>query len=468
MRPGPRSILTLFLGLAAGLAGALVVALLPGVAAAAPQATTLSLSAPATYSYHDTTVTLVLRTAEGPVAAGEVVVERARGDGWEALAGPLTTDENGTATFPVRVSKSVSRNRIRARYAGDETHAKAERTYTVPLKAHPTTVTVTGRTSVVDERYLYLGLTWRTTDDRPVNGVVALQRYLDGRWRTYRDYRTYSDGYVRVRLRPRVDTRYRAVGRPMAWAAKDISGTHRVDNLPPGIRVKLPAGAPRPRVSLPRQPRATGAGPNPAISRIPNGVWRSMVGRSWHRGCPVGRSGLRLLRINYWDYSGYRRRGEIVAAASVVRQMAGALSDMYRAKLPMRSMYRVDRFGWSRRLQGADDYRSMAAGNTSAFNCRWVVGRPGVRSPHSYGRSLDVNPWENPYRSSHGWVPNAWWPSRSHDRVAWRSRSHRVVRIMADNGLRWTYGRSDLHHFDAVPRGGRLIVVPGCADTVCH
>ena len=101
-------------------------------------------------------------------------------------------------------------------------------------------------------------------------------------------------------------------------------------------------------------------------------------------------------------------------------------------------MDRVDRFGWGRRSRGGDDYGSMAAGNTSAFNCRDVTGRPGVRSPHSYGRSLDVNTWENPYRSSHGWTPNGWWAGRSHERVAWRSRTHRVVRIMAGNGLRWT------------------------------
>ena len=65
-------------------------------------------------------------------------------------------------------------------------------------------------------------------------------------------------------------------------------------------------------------------------------------------------------------------------------------------------MYRVDRFGYSSRLRGGDDYASMAAGNTSVFNCRDVVNRPGVRSPHSYGRALDVNTWENPYRSARG------------------------------------------------------------------
>ena len=104
----------------------------------------------------------------------------------------------------------------------------------------------------------------------------------------------------------------------------------------------------------------------------------------------------------------------------------------------------------------------MAAGNTSAFNCRQVVNRPGVRSPHSYGRSLDINTWENPYRSPTGLVPNSWWQRHSHPLVAWRSRAHPVVRIMARHGLRWTYGMSDTQHFDATGAHGRVMVYPGC------
>ncbi len=181
-----------------------------------------------------------------------------------------------------------------------------------------------------------------------------------------------------------------------------------------------------------------------------------MTGRTWHRGCPVGRSSLRYLQINYWDYRGYRRRGELVAHATAIGKMAGALAEMYRRKLPIRAMYRVDRFGWSSRVRGGDDYRSMAAGNTSAFNCRDVVGRPRVRSPHSYGRSLDLNTWENPYRSQQGTVPNTWWMAHSHPRVAWRSRSHAVVQLMARHGLRWTYGNGDTQHFDAYGSNGRL------------
>ncbi|MCW2816328.1 MAG: hypothetical protein JWN84_3783, partial [Nocardioides sp.] len=209
--------------------------------------------------------------------------------------------------------------------------------------------------------------------------------------------------------------------------------------------------------------------PQQPQARAPDGVWASMVGRSWHSGCPVGREGLRLLRVNYWGFDGYRYRGEVIGATSAVDNFARALTAMHDRRFPIRSMYRVDRFGWSPRLQGGDDYRSMAADNTSGFNCRWVVNRPGVRSPHSYGRSLDVNPWENPYRSASGLVPNTWWHSHPHPLVSWRSSSHPVVQIFARAGLRWTYGTGDSHHFDAVGSSGRVIAPSArqCPDA-CH
>jgi hypothetical protein len=141
---------------------------------------------------------------------------------------------------------------------------------------------------------------------------------------------------------------------------------------------------------------------------------------------------------------------------------------MYNREFPIRSMYREDRFGWSGRVRGANDYASMAAGNTSVFNCRDVVNRPGVRSPHSYGRALDLNTWENPYRSARGTVPNRWWQPRSDPWVAWRSRAHRVVQIMAAHGLRWTYGLGDTQHFDAMAGNGRYLARPLGCDGVCE
>jgi hypothetical protein len=141
---------------------------------------------------------------------------------------------------------------------------------------------------------------------------------------------------------------------------------------------------------------------------------------------------------------------------------------MYDRRLPIRSMYRVDRFGWSGRLRGGNDYKSMAAGNTSAFNCRDVVGRPGRRSPHAWGRSLDVNTWENPYRSADGLVPNRWWQARSHRLVAWRSSSHAVVRLMARHGLRWTFGTGDTQHFDYAGGGSKRALAGSGGPAPCR
>lgn len=443
--------------------------LLAPARAADPLPTTLSLiGAPA---YADATSTLQMSLVGDdaiPVAGATVSVLRRVSGTWRPI-GTTTTDADGTAALAVLLRRVAGDNVFRARFAGSATHApSASSAVTVPLLRRRGVVTLTGPASVVDEKSVRLRARWRTSSGAPVAGTVRLlRRDADGDWRRVRRLRTGADGFVEVVLAPRSDSRWRVEAPSLDWVTGDRSPVLAIDNLPPGRPVTLPARAPDPRITLPPQRRAVGEGPNVTIGRIPNAVWREMTGRSWHPGCPVGRGGLRLVRVNYWGYDGYRRRGEVVAAAGAARQMAGALAAMYRGRFPIRAMYRVDRFGWSRRLGGANDYRSMAAGNTSAFNCRSVVNRPGVRSPHSWGRSLDVNTWENPYRSATGLVPNAWWQSRSHPLVAWRSHSHAVVRLMARHGLRWTYGRGDTQHFDATYRNGRTASYPGCAHVVC-
>ncbi|WP_435745572.1 M15 family metallopeptidase [Nocardioides sp. SYSU DS0663] len=440
----------------------------------APAPTSLTLTAERGYADRptDLVATLVTATDGAPVTDVSVELERRTGGAWTPF-GTARTDEAGRAGWRAVLSRRPAHNVFRATWAGDATYAgSASEAVAVPLRRWDSEVVLTGPARVRDGRPAVLRVRWRTSEGEPVPGKVRLVRRVGpGAWRLATVLRTDAEGRAQWRVRTRSDTRWRARATGTPWAGRAWSDVLRIDHLPPGSPVRLPAGAPRPRVTLPPQPLATGKGPQLRISRIPDGVWASMVGRSWHRGCPVGRAGLRLVRVNYWDFDGYRRRGEVVAAASAAGRMGAALAAMHERRLPIRSMYRVDRFGWSSRLQGADDYRSMAADNTSAFNCRWVVGRPGIRSPHSYGRSLDVNPWENPYRASHGWTPNAWWVSRSHPRVAWRSGSHPVVALMRSHGLRWTYGRSDMHHFDAAYGAGRTAprrLPPACDVEVCH
>jgi len=431
------------LALVAGLA-----AVVPSAAAAGPA---LDVTAAPARAAETTQVVVTVTDAGGAVAGAAVVVERRTGGAWQPV-GTVTTGADGRAAVAQTVARVPADNAVRATYGGAVVEA------TLPLLRRAARVGIDGPGSVVDGQPITLSVLWRSDDGAAASGTLTLWRRLpEGRWRRVARVPTDGSGAASVTVTPRQDTRWRVSSPRLPWLERARSAVLRVDNRPPGTPVRLPAAAPTPRISLPAQRRATGEGPDLWIGAISDAVWRQMTGATWHAGCPVGRSGLRLVRVNYWDYDGYPRRGEIVANADAAYAMGAALAEMYSRELPIRAMHRVDRFGWSSRVRGGDDYSSMAAGNTSAFNCRDVVGRPGRRSPHAWGRSLDVNTWENPYRSARGTVPNTWWQPRSHALVAWRSRSHAVVQLMARHGLRWTYGQGDTQHFDYVGGGKRSL-----------
>lgn len=437
----------------------------------------LSATSTAVRSGETATITWTLSDDTTAPAGRTLLVERWDGEGWVRVA-EVATDQDGRASSPVVLRREPARNRFRATVATDGGAVAVE--HAVPLRRWASRVEVSAPKAVVDERRATVTVTWLAANGEPVRGVVRLQRKVKRpkgwttKWKRVARVETDARGRVEISTRPRRTVRWRVqAAAPGPWVAGDTSGVTRTRNRPPGTPVQLPRSAPRPRVKVPAQRRAVGTGANVVVRTIPRKVWRSMVGRSWRRGCPVGRAGLRLVEVNYWGFDGYRHRGQMVVAAGVTRNFAGAFTEMHQRRVPVRSMYRVDRFGWSKRLGGADDYRSMAADNTSVFNCRGVVGNPGVRSPHSYGRSLDLNPWENPYHSRTGVVPNRWWASRSHPQVAWRSRQHPVVQLLARHGFRWTYGTSDAHHFDAVAGAGgarlrALLRSSACRDEICH
>ena len=88
---------------------------------------------------------------------------------------------------------------------------------------------------------------------------------------------------------------------------------------------------------------------------------------------------------------------------------------------------------------GADDRRSMAADNTSAFNCRFVAGT-NRWSMHAYGLAIDLNPVENPYVSGSHVSPPAGAPfaDRSRDAPGMIHDGDAVVRAFARRaGWEW-------------------------------
>ena len=433
------------LGLVAMLTAVLAVGVLPAGAAVAATPTSTTLTVPAQVTLR-VPVTLSAQVADaGQPVTGVLRFEQQTPGGW-AVLGDVAVDAAGGAALSA--SFDTAAITLRATYLGTDTSDPSTSTAVavtgVPQAAQ---VRLNAPRSVVDERTLKLSAKVRTPYAVVPGAVVSFQVLRDKKWRTYATARSDAAGVARVRSRPRTSYTYRAVVTAADWFTGATSASATVKNAPPGTVVKLPKKAPRAK-RLPAQPRATSSGADATVSTISDSVWKSMTGRSWRAGCPVGRSQLRLVRVNYWGFDGYRHRGEIVVNTAISAKTMRLFADLYRNKVSIRAMYRVDRFGYSARLKGVDDFASMAADNTSGFNCRQVVGRPGVRSPHAYGRSIDINPFENPYRYSGKWVPNTWWHTRSAGTYAWTKKSHLVPRIMKRNGFRWSYGNSDAHHFD--------------------
>ena len=118
-------------------------------------------------------------------------------------------------------------------------------------------------------------------------------------------------------------------------------------------------------------------------------VSRADLPYSWHAGCPVGPSQLRLLRLSYWGFDGKTHVGSLVVRDRVARDVVAVFRRLFAARFPIRRLRKVDAY------RGSDD-ASMAADNTSGFNCRLVSGTSHW-SQHAYGEAIDVNPVENPY-----------------------------------------------------------------------
>lgn len=133
-------------------------------------------------------------------------------------------------------------------------------------------------------------------------------------------------------------------------------------------------------------------------SPVPVHVWQAMQGRSWHEGlgCPA-RERLALLTVPYLDFSGRPQTGQIIVARSVAGDVLSAFAHIMRSGFRIRQMRLVHEFD-------GDDDRSMAANNTSGFNCRKVSGSNRL-SDHSYGKAIDINPVQSPYVWRRGTQP---------------------------------------------------------------
>ncbi len=161
-------------------------------------------------------------------------------------------------------------------------------------------------------------------------------------------------------------------------------------------------GSGGPSSSTPSLTPSSSASPSPSSlssptpSLFPSFVWESRSAtaadaQTWREGCPVGLGQLIVVDVAFWTFDGETATGELVVNADIEDETRVAFERLFDLGFPIRSIRNIDEF------TGSDD-ASMAADNTSGFNCRYAVADGDPQwSNHAYGRAIDVNPVENPY-----------------------------------------------------------------------
>ncbi|MBY3198223.1 M15 family metallopeptidase [Rhizobium laguerreae] len=142
-------------------------------------------------------------------------------------------------------------------------------------------------------------------------------------------------------------------------------------------------------------PTKTESGP------IPDAIWQVMQGRSWHADLPCpARDKLVLLTVPYIDFDSKPKSGQLIVAKEHADAVAKVFDQIFAD-----GTFRIERMELIDKFDGDDD-ASMAANNTSAFNCRYVGGTTTL-SAHALGIAIDINPVPNPFVKGTRTFPSA-------------------------------------------------------------
>jgi poly-gamma-glutamate synthesis protein (capsule biosynthesis protein) len=175
-----------------------------------------------------------------------------------------------------------------------------------------------------------------------------------------------------------------------------------------------------------------------SILPISSSLKQKMIkGNAYKEGCPVGLKDLRYLRIRHMDFSGNTVMGEMVVHHDVSEEVVEIFDALYGIGYPVKKMKLVSAYH-------GNDWQSIEAGNTSAFNCRNATGSKKW-SKHSYGKAIDLNPIENPYISRSGrisHVASLKYAKRKHhnDSAADKAmlvKEDKAIKIFKKYGWRW-------------------------------
>ena len=214
------------------------------------------------------------------------------------------------------------------------------------------------------------------------------------------------------------------------------------------------AASPAPGAVRAARPPVAAPGPYRRADREPF-RWRVLtvtparLGSSYRPGCPVPVADLRLLQLTHLGFDGRSHVGELVVHRTRATAVVEVFRRLHAARFPVERMVTVEQYG-------SDDDRSMAANNTSGYNCRLTTG--GTRwSEHAYGTAVDVNPVQNPYVRGSTVEPEAGraYLDRSRVRPGMIVAGDPVVRAFAAAGWAWGGDFSTLKDYQHFSASGR-------------
>jgi hypothetical protein len=191
------------------------------------------------------------------------------------------------------------------------------------------------------------------------------------------------------------------------------------------------------------------------VSPLPDGLAARMRATTWHPGCPVALRDLRLLTLRYWGFDGRVHEGPMVVNAAVAPAVVSVFRKLFEARFRIQLMHLAVRYRPDQ--DDPNDRRNY----TDGFNCRPVVTARGPLSgwsQHAYGLAVDINPVQNPYVTSDGYVRNLHarpYRDRSLRRPGMIHAGDVVVRAFAAIGWGWGGDWSaskDYMHFSSTGR----------------
>ncbi len=149
-----------------------------------------------------------------------------------------------------------------------------------------------------------------------------------------------------------------------------------------------------------------------------------------------------LTDVYYYSFDNKLHKGQLVIHKTLEKDIKEIFFLLRENKFPVKKVLPIVMYDWS-------DNESMKDNNTSAFNYRFIAGTKRL-SNHSYGRAIDINPFQNPAVYKNGKIspPGAVYNKSKAGTIV---DDDFIVRAFLDRGWRWGghwNSLKDYQHFD--------------------